>query len=267
MTQLDAANLLSEITWQLILSMFLFVFVAVECSKKKSKYEAPPRIKPRPVIPSARPAPVKVEAKSTVRAPSISNVATALPMAPTVPVLPGANPVAETVSQPPPTAQNKPTDEKKDQKNEKQTSIKSKANEQKSNRKVESKKSIKREVTCKEYESAKPAPKEANEKQSIKKSVVQNNAKLDIKETKADSPPVVKEEFVQNLGNLDAKISAQTAEQRTAELNQMTSVHELEKKPQPPLPPNVKVVIVDQRCKLYETNQEQESDQQDHEEI
>ncbi|KAI6196342.1 hypothetical protein M3Y94_01097700 [Aphelenchoides besseyi] len=265
MTQFDAAKFLSEIIWQLILSTFLFVFVAIECSKKKSKYEAPPKIKPTSMMPFA-PAPMKVEAKSSAHPPSVSNVATALPM--TGPVVP----VAETVPQPQPTTQNKPTDEKKEQKNEKQASVKSspkksKANEQKSNRKVDSKKSIKREVTCKEHEPSKRASKDAKDKQSTKKPVTQNNQKLENKETKADSPPVVKEEFVQKLGNLDAKINAQTAEQRAAELNQMTSVHELEKKPQPPLPPNAKVVIVDRRCKLYETNQEQESDQQDHEEI
>jgi hypothetical protein len=86
----------------------------------------------------------------------------------------------------------------------------------------------------------------------------------------AESPPVIDEEKVQKLGNLDVEIKEKRSK-FVADLENMPSQHEFDKKQQQQVTPNphvsscydflfihssFQVVVNDKLCKLFETNNE-----------
>ncbi len=79
---------------------------------------------------------------------------------------------------------------------------------------------------------------------------------VDFRSKKIDlEPPVIDEEHVQKLGNIDINIKEQKAKM-AAEIEAMSSQHEFDKKQLPKLPTDTHVVIAEKKCKQYETNNE-----------
>ncbi|KAI6190541.1 hypothetical protein M3Y97_00129200 [Aphelenchoides bicaudatus] len=76
------------------------------------------------------------------------------------------------------------------------------------------------------------------------------------KTNKEDSPPVIDEEKVQKLGNLDMEIK-EKQDKFATDIDKMPSDHEFDKKPPSQAPQSAHVVINDKKCKLYETNNEE----------